>query len=336
MNKKIPLVVISGPTGTGKTALAIELCKLLNGEVVSADSMQIYKYMTIGTAKPTKEKMQGIPHHLVDFVLPSESYSVADFVRDAKASIDDIISRGKLPFLVGGTGLYINSLVDNIKFSKEESDEVLRTELLEKAKLDGNQAVWNILNKIDPETASSLHPNNIYRVIRAIEVFKTTGKTMAETQKLSKSEPSPYDAVMIALNYNNRAALYDKINKRVDKMLEDGLLREIEEIINLGFGGTAAQAIGYKEFLPYINSENKSPELLEECTEKLKMETRRYAKRQLTWLRKENRYVYFCKDEMSDEKILSSSLALIKERLIFYKFGSLKWKRKNNTNLSKI
>ena len=315
MNKKIPLVVISGPTGTGKTSLAIELCKLLNGEVVSADSMQIYKYMTIGTAMPTKEKMQGIPHHLVDFVLPSESYSVADFVSDARTAIDNIISRGKLPFLVGGTGLYINSLVDNIKFSKEEDNHDLRNELLEKAKLEGNEAIWKCLNQIDPDTAKTVHPNNVYRVIRAIEVFKTTGKTMSETQKASRLEPSPFNQVMIALNYKNREKLYERINKRVDEMLENGLLSEVNEIVSLGFGKTAAQAIGYKEFLPYINSENPSSELLEDCKEKLKMETRHYAKRQLTWLRKDNRYTYFYKDEMTDDEIFLSSLNLIKNSL---------------------
>ena len=315
MNSKIPIVVISGPTGTGKTSLAIELCKRLNGEVISADSMQIYKYMTIGTAKPTKEKMQGVPHHLVDFVMPGESYSVADFVSDATIAINDIVSRGKLPFLVGGTGFYINSLIDNIKFSEDKQDKILRSSLEEKARLEGNVSVWNILNGIDPETASSLHPNNLFRVIRAIEVFRTTGITMSQQQKLSRQEPSPYAPIMLALNYKDRELLYSRINNRVDKMLSQGLIEEIKSIIDLGFAGTASQAIGYKEFLPYINSTSKSQKLLDECIDKLKMETRRYAKRQLTWLRRDTRYTYIYKDQMSSEEIIDFAYGYIKSKL---------------------
>ena len=182
MNDKIPLIVISGPTGSGKTGLAIDICKNMNGEVVSADSMQIYKYMNIGTAKPYKEEMQGITHHLIDFLSPDENYSVANFVEDAKKIIEDIDRRGKLAVLVGGTGLYINSLVDNIEFTKEDKDQELRNELLTLAKEKGNEYVWNMLNEIDEDSAKVLHPNNIYRVIRAIEVYKTTGQTMHQAQ----------------------------------------------------------------------------------------------------------------------------------------------------------
>lgn len=315
MNDKIPLIVISGPTGSGKTGLAIDICKNMNGEVVSADSMQIYKYMNIGTAKPSKEEMQGITHHLMDFLSPDENYSVANFVEDAKKIIEDIHRRGKLAVLVGGTGLYINSLVDNIEFTKEDKDEELRNELLTLAKEKGNEYVWNMLNEIDEDSAKVLHPNNIYRVIRAIEVYKTTGKTMYQAQIDSRNAPSPYNPIMIALSYNDRQILYDRINKRVDQMIDEGLLQEVQQMIDKGFSQTAAQAIGYKEFLPYINSKEKTPELLNICIEKLKMETRRYAKRQLTWLRRDKRYFYIYKDTINNNEVLNIATEYIKEKL---------------------
>ncbi len=280
--KKIPLVVVAGPTASGKTEAAIRICQWFNGEVVSADSMQIYKYLSVGTAKPDETEKEGIPHHLMDFLEPSQPFSVAEYVQLAKEAIADIHSRGKLPVIVGGTGLYIDSLIYNIQFSESDSDPALREKLQKIAETEGNQALWNILNQKDPEAAESIHPNNVGRVIRAIEMIETTGKTKTQQLEESRRDPSPYEALYLALNYQDRETLYDRINRRVHIMLENGLEEEARWLLDHGYAPTAAQAIGYKEMFGYLNGE----ESLDAAIERIQQGSRRYAKRQLTWFRR--------------------------------------------------
>lgn len=294
--EKIPVIAVVGPTASGKTKLAIEICKKYDGEVVSADSMQIYRYMNIGTAKPSQEEMEGIPHHLMDFVAPGESFSVAKYVTLAKEVIQDIHSRGKVAVIAGGTGLYVDSLLSNIRFSESKGDEQLRQELSEIAVKQSPQALWDMLNEIDPDTAATLHPNNVWRIIRAIEVYRLTGKTMWQTQEESRRQPSPYKALLLGMNYRDRAKLYDRVNLRVDKMLEQGLLEETKQLLEMGFTGTAHQAIGYKELMPYL--EGVLP--LEVCVDTLKQESRRYAKRQLTWFRRNQNIQWIYADDYQD------------------------------------
>lgn len=304
---KQPLIVICGPTASGKTALSIALAKTIGCEVVSADSMQIYKGMTIATAKPTPEEMDGVPHHLIDFLEPSNSFSVADYVSLAHKAIEDIGNRGMIPLVCGGTGLYINSLVDNITFDESCSSTTLRDELLELAKEKGNVYLLDMLRKFDPESAERFHENNLTRIIRAIEVYKTTGKTISQFNRESKDKGSPYDAVMIGINYCDRQKLYDRINLRVDMMMENGLLDEAKEILS-GDLKTSYQAIGYKELAPYFKGEAS----LEDCVDKLKMESRRYAKRQLTWFRRDERINWIYADECSSfEEIVAKALEIV-------------------------
>ncbi|MBR5558628.1 MAG: tRNA (adenosine(37)-N6)-dimethylallyltransferase MiaA [Oscillospiraceae bacterium] len=283
---RLPLLVVAGPTASGKTGFGVELAKRWNGEVISADSMQIYKNMNVGTAKATEEEMQGIPHHMLDFLEPNEQFSVADFVAMASAKIEEIVARGKLPIVVGGTGLYISSLVDNLTFSPMPQSPELREQLKRKAAEEGNDAVLEELRSFDPEAAEKLHANNLGRVIRAIEVYRLTGVTMTETVKNSHKEPSPYRLCMIALTAEDRQFLYDRIDRRVDIMVEQGVVEEAKQLYNMPLSSTARQAIGYKEFDGFIEGTAS----LQECIEKLKMETRRYAKRQLTWFRRDERY----------------------------------------------
>ena len=285
------VVVVCGPTASGKTALSVELAKRLDGEIISADSMQIYKGMDIATAKPTEEEKQGIPHYLMDFLDPHDSFSVADYVKAAHGMIADIAARGKLPIITGGTGLYINSLIDNLNFEETESDYKYRDEMRSLAQEKGNVYLLRMLREIDPETAERLHENNLNRIIRALEVYKTTGKTMSEQQRLSKLTPSPYVPCMIQLDYD-RETLYDRINRRVDIMLAEGLIDEARQFMNIDDYPTAAQAIGYKELMPYLKGESA----LEPCVERLKQETRKYAKRQLTWFRRDERIHYIKAD----------------------------------------
>lgn len=306
--KKIPLVAVVGPTASGKTGLGIKIAKRYSGEIVSADSMQIYKYMNIATAKPSSDEMQGIPHHLIDFLSPSSSFSVADYVSLAHNTIADIFSRGKLPVLVGGTGLYVSSLLDNIDFSPSGSDEKLRAELSAICESEGLQKLLDILSEFDPESASRLSTQkNKSRIIRAIEIYKTTGQTMTETLKKSKLNESPYSDLRIGLNVDDRSFLYDRINTRVDIMLDMSLLEETKRIMNMNLGQTARMAIGYKELIPYINGEIS----YDEAVNKLKMETRRYAKRQLTWFRRDNKIHWINIDRYSEDEIFAQSCKYI-------------------------
>lgn len=278
---KKPLIVIAGPTASGKTALSISLAKHFDGEVVSADSMQIYKYMNIGTAKPEEEEKCNIPHHLMDIVEPSVNFSVADYCEMAHKTISDIHARGKMPILVGGTGLYIDSLVNNVDFGAPDSDPKLRAELLAVAEKEGNEAVHKILAEIDPETAEKYHSNNLRRIIRAIEFYKMCGTTISEHARKEKN--SPYNAVWFGIDWD-RDVLYDRINRRVDVMLEKGLLDEVKWLLDKGYdrSSTAMQGIGYKEFFDYFDAKIS----LEDALEIVKMNSRRYAKRQLTWFRR--------------------------------------------------
>ena len=301
--KKIPLIAVVGPTASGKTALAVELCIRLGGEVVSADSMQIYRGMDIATAKPTTEEMRGVPHHLVDFLDIGSEFSVADYVAAAHEAISDIYGRGKLPVVCGGTGLYIDSLIENIRFEKTVSSTPLRAELKNLAEEKGGGYLLEMLRNIDPETASRLHENNLNRIIRALEVYKTTGETMSEQIKNSRSEESPYDACVIGLDYKDRQVLYERIGRRVDMMLEAGLLEEAERVVSDPRLKTARQAIGYKELAPYF--EGTAP--LEECIENLKLATRRYAKRQLTWFRRNKSIHWLYPDEAASFEALADS-----------------------------
>ena len=285
------VVAIGGPTATGKTALSVALARQFNGEVINADSMQVYRGLSVGTAKATEEERAGVCHHLLDFLNPEEPYSVAEFVEMAAGLIPQITGRGHLPLVVGGTGLYITSLLHGIAFAPQRSDPELREELQQEAEEQGAQALYERLRQIDPEYAAKVHPNNLPRVIRALEVFRLTGRKMSEEQRQSRPETPPYRSLCLCLTYRDRAELYRRIDLRVDKMLEQGILGEAETVwLHKAEYRTAAQAIGYKEFFPYFEG-NQS---LAACTAALKQATRRYAKRQLTWFRHQNdaRWLY--------------------------------------------
>ncbi len=310
---EIQVIAVVGPTASGKTALAVELAKKLDGEIISFDSMQIYQGMRIASAAPSEEEKQGIPHHLLEFLQPETKFSVADFIKEAKSCADDISSRGKAVVIAGGTGLYINSFIDNIQFTQEETDFTLRDRLSKEYDELGAEAMIEKLRQFDPISAERLHPNNKKRIIRAFEIYETTGSTMTEQLKKSKSDKSPYIPYILGLTYKNRELLYERISKRVDIMLEQGLLNEAEIMFNRGVSGTAVQAIGHKEFFPYFTGEKT----LEEAVELLKAETRRYAKRQLTWFRRDERVNWIYCDE--SENIIDESLLILERNGYFGK-----------------
>ena len=283
MQNKPKVIVICGPTASGKTGLSIELAKKINGEVVSADSMQIYKDMTIGTAKPTEEEMQGINHYLIDFVSPDERYSVAQFKKDAQNSIKTILEKGKVPIVVGGTGLYINSLIYNIEYTETEIDMDYRRHLEEIIQRQGLEELYNEAYKIDEQATKKISRNDKKRIMRILEIYYQTKKNKTELERESRMQENPYDYLVYAIGMD-RQKLYDRINQRVDIMLENGLIEEVETILKkYDDFPTAMQGLGYKEVNEYF--QNKLTK--EEMIEKLKMETRRYAKRQLTWFRKD-------------------------------------------------
>lgn len=282
MNK---IIVVCGPTASGKTALAVELAKHYDGEVISADSMQIYTDMDVASAKATPEEQQGIPHHLLGFLEPTESFSVADFVGLCDECVRDILSRGKTPIICGGTGLYISSFVDNLAFDDSEQDFAFREEMRRFAEEHGNAALLEKLRGIDPETAVTLHENNVGRIIRALEVYKTTGHTISQAKAMSRQNPSPYEFIMLTIDFEDRERLRERINRRVDIMLKNGLLDEARRCFEQPDRPTAAQAIGCKELYPYFRGERT----LEDCVEELKLRTRQYAKRQMTWFRRDKR-----------------------------------------------
>ena len=284
MQKNKPkVIVICGPTASGKTKLSIELAKQIQGEIVSCDSMQIYQEMNIGTAKPTKEEMQGIPHYLLDFVSPSKRYSVADFQKDATLAIENILQHNKVPILVGGTGLYIDSLVKNIEYPEIELDSNYRKQLEEQIQEKGLEVLYEQAKKIDPKAMETISKNDKKRIMRVLELYRQTGKTKTELEKLSRQNPSPYDYHVFAITMD-REKLYNRINQRVDNMIEQGLIQEVENLLKkYNTFPTAMQGLGYKEVVSYLQGNITKEEMIE----KLKMETRRYAKRQLTWFRKD-------------------------------------------------
>lgn len=304
-DEKIPLAVVLGPTASGKTALAVDLALRFGGEIVSADSMQIYKGMNIATAKPTPAEMRGVPHHLMDFLDPSEGFSVADYAALAHQTIREIRSRQRLPILAGGTGLYIDAVVNNISFAEIKTDPRLREELMQLAQQKGAVYLLNELKGFDPDTAAKLHPNNLPRIIRAIEVYRLTGVTMAEHQRRSKMNPTPYRSVLIGLGFRDRQKLYERIDARVDRMLENGLLEEARTVLQKKGLKTAAQAIGYKELKRYFDGE----ESLAEAAEKIRQESRRYAKRQLTWFRKNTSVSWLYVDDYQNMEELAENAA---------------------------
>lgn len=305
-NNKIPLIAIVGPTASGKTALGVEIALLVDGEVVSCDSMQLYKGMDIASAKPTAEEMKGVPHHMISIADMNENYSVARYVDEAKKIIADIHSRGKMPVLVGGTGLYFSSLVDNISFADETDNTELRQQLNDEAQRLGNEAMLEKLAQIDPECAASLHKNNLKRILRALEVYYSTGVTMTEQQRRSRLMPSEYDLTAIGIRFTDRELLYDRINRRVDQMIENGLVEEARETY-FDINGTSGQAIGHKELAPYFNGECT----LDQAIENLKRETRRYAKRQMTWFARDNRINWIDTDGADFKKILKNAVKIL-------------------------
>ena len=305
---KIPVVAVIGPTASGKTALSVELALRLNGEIVSADSMQIYRFMDIATAKPSEEEKKGVSHHMMDFLDPSEAFSVARFCALAKPLIADIHDRGKLPIICGGTGLYVDSLLGNTEFLEAESDPALRASLQRELDEIGPDAMLERIRAFDPESAERLSAGrNPKRILRCMEVYRSTGMTQTQLNAMQTAAASPYRAVKLGLTAADRSYLYDRINRRVDLMMENGLLDEARAFYRLHSGETAAAAIGYKELLPYLNGERS----LDECAENLKRATRRYAKRQLTWFKRDPSVHWFEIDRMSFEDILGSALEYI-------------------------
>lgn len=283
LTEKMPVLVVAGPTASGKTGLAVRLCQVLNGEVVSADSMQVYREMRIGTARPTQAEMGGVPHHLLGFWPLDEPFSVSDYVHFASRTIEDIYIRGHLPVLVGGTGLYIRSLLRGLSFQGPGADPTVRARLVALAQREGDEALHVRLAAIDPEAAAAIHPHNVKRVMRAIEIFETTGKTPTQAAQDACRQAPPYDPCFLCLGFQDRAVLYERIDRRVDQMLAEGLAQEARAVFAATRSETAQQAIGYKELLPYLRGEAT----LAQAADAIKRATRHYAKRQLTWFRRE-------------------------------------------------
>lgn len=285
---KPKVIVIGGPTASGKTALSIELAKKIDGEIVSADSMQIYKDMSIGTAKPTIEEIGDVKHYMLDFVFPDTRYSVSQYKEDAINCIEKIIKKGKTPIVVGGTGLYIDSLIYGIEYQEITIDTEYRDQLNKQADSGNLQELYEEACKIDPEAMKIISPNDKKRIIRVLEIYKQTGKTKTEQNIESRKKEVPYDYIMFAINMD-REKLYERINKRVDIMLENGLIEEVQALINKYDNiKTAMQGLGYKEVVQYLNNELTKEEMID----KIKMESRRYAKRQLTWFRKNKETIW--------------------------------------------
>lgn len=294
MDDKKKIVVICGPTATGKTGLAISLANRFDGEIISADSMQIYKNLSVGTAKATEDERRQAVHHLVDILDPRQDYSVSDFVNAGADCINDITGRGKLPVIAGGTGLYIESLINGVNFAFQEDNTEIRRRLHSELEMYGAEHMYNMLCEIDPEYAAKIHKNNTIRVLRALEVYRLTGNTMTDRQKMALPEEKPYDSFIIGLTCSEREILYEKINMRVDIMLSEGILAEAEYVYkNKDIFKTAAAAIGYKEFFPFF----EGTQSLDECVNKLKQASRNYAKRQLTWFRRMKDISWFNIDE---------------------------------------
>lgn len=310
------MVVLTGPTAVGKTELSIQLAQKLDGEIISADSMQIYQKMDIGTAKIRKEEMDGIPHHLIDVLDPSEEFNVARFQEMAKEALAGIYRRGRIPLIVGGTGFYIQGLLYDIDFTKEEQDFRYRENLQKKAKEEGAQVIHKMLQAVDPASAQKIHPNNIKRVIRALEFYHLNGRKISEHNEQESRKESPYRFAYFVLN-QNRTTLYERINHRVDLMLEAGLVEEVRRLKEAGYGKNlvSMQGIGYKEVLDYLDGKMT----LEETADQIKKDTRHFAKRQLTWFGREKEVIMIDKDKYeTEEEILEHMLGILKEKGIYH------------------
>ena len=294
MNKP-KVIVICGPTASGKTALSIELAKKINGEIISCDSMQIYKYMDIGTAKPTLEEQKEVKHHLIDFVEPNQRYSVAEYKKDAEKSIEEILSKGKTPIIVGGTGLYVDSLIYGIEYPEIELDEEYRKQLEKEIEEKGLESLYNKAKEIDSEAMEKISPNDKKRIMRVVEIYKATGKTKTEQEIESRTHEVKYDYKVFAIKMD-REKLYERINKRVDLMVKKGLIEEVQNILKkYDKFPTAMQGLGYKEVVEYLDGKTTKEEMID----KIKMQTRRYAKRQITWFKKNKQTVWIENNELS-------------------------------------
>lgn len=294
MNKP-KVIVICGPTASGKTALSIELAKKINGEIISCDSMQIYKYMDIGTAKPTLEEQKEVKHHLIDFVEPNQRYSVAEYKKDAEKSIEEILSKGKTPIIVGGTGLYVDSLIYGIEYPEIELDEEYRKQLEKEIEEKGLESLYNKAKEIDSKAMEKISPNDKKRIMRVVEIYKATGKTKTEQEIESRTHEVKYDYKVFAIKMD-REKLYERINKRVDLMVKKGLIEEVQNILKkYDEFPTAMQGLGYKEVVEYLDGKTTKEEMID----KIKMQTRRYAKRQITWFKKNKQTVWIENNELS-------------------------------------
>jgi len=313
MDKK-PLIILTGPTAVGKSSLSISLAKRINAEIISADSMQVYKGMNIGTAKIKPEEMKGVAHYLIDELEPDEEFNVVKFKQMARFYMEQIYAKGKIPLLVGGTAFYIQAVLYDIDFDESDSDSSYRDYLSELARQKGNEYLHNLLREKDPESAAVIHPNNLKRVIRALEYIKQTGKKISEHNREQKAKASPYNFCYFVLN-RDRATLYDSINKRVDQMIKEGLINEVKALMEAGFSRdlVSMQGLGYKELIAYLNGEYS----LEEAIEILKRDTRHFAKRQLTWFKHERDVIWINKDDFSsEEEILAYMTDILNSKFI--------------------
>ncbi len=313
MEKK-PLIILAGPTAVGKTKLSIALAKAIHGEIISADSMQVYKHMDIGTAKIKQEEMQGVVHHLIDILEPCEDFNVVLFASYAKKAMEECWNKGKIPILVGGTGFYIQAVLYDIDFTENDDDKSYRTKLEQLAKEKGAEYLHELLRKVDEKAANEIHPNNIKRVIRALEFYEKSGQKISVHNEEQKKKESPYAYAYFVLN-DEREVLYDRINRRVNKMLEDGLVEEVKQLLEAGIPKTAVsmQGLGYKEIASFLTGEYT----YEEAIYYLKRDTRHFAKRQLTWFKREPDVIWLNRPDFNqkEELILQEMLQIIKEKL---------------------
>lgn len=317
MNNRVhnkPLIILAGPTAVGKTELSIKLAKAVNGEIISCDSMQVYKYMDIGTAKISPQEMEGVPHYMIDFLEPDEEFNVVKFQQYTIKYIQQIYNNNRIPILVGGTGFYIQAVLYDIDFTENETDSSYREELEQLAKEEGGHILHDMLQKVDPESAKAIHPNNVKRVIRALEYAKLTGSKISDHNKEQKDKISPYQFCYFVLN-RDRKYLYENINKRVDIMVNKGLVEEVKSLLDKGYSKdlVSMQGLGYKEIIPYLEGKCS----LEQAIEILKRDTRHFAKRQITWFKREKDAIWMDKDNYkSEEDILADMLNILKAKQI--------------------
>lgn len=312
--KKKPLVIITGPTAVGKTSLSIPLARQISGEIISADSMQVYKEMDIGTAKIKREEMEEVPHHLIDVLYPDEEFHVVRFQQMAKEAMKQIYQNGNIPIVVGGTGFYIQALLYDIDFSKEEQATEFRLQMEQYAKEYGNEALHKKLELVDPVSAQKIHANNVKRVIRALEYYEQQKSPISEHNEIQAQKESPYDFLYFVLEHD-REVLYDRINQRVDQMMERGLLSEVKYLVKKGYTKelVSMQGIGYKEFFPYFEGQCS----LEDVIYKIKLDTRHFAKRQLTWFKREKEVIWLSKKDYSEEVLYKMILDKIQAKNMF-------------------